>query len=231
MADYIKSKGIAGIKMSQEVNKESYEKSIQRLKRELEEISSKVNSAKELLINEETKTEEVRKEHKLKKEELVRFKSEERSLALLIQSNQKKIEEQALTYSTEKQKLEMELIKIQESIANCEKEIKDLDESISGKRDYLHTLERDVTSLEDLYLENIENVNALNQDIGNLTIALKEAENTISYARIIEIGLEKREATLSKKEGICEVRRRSLERMFERKLGINIKHKFYGKNI
>lgn len=230
MADYIKSKGIAGIKMSQEVNKEAYEKSMRRLKQELEQISSLVNSANELLMQTETKTESVRKEHKRKSDDLVRFKSEELSLASVIKSNQEKIEAQALTYSSEKERLEKELAILQETLAAEKESIRNF-EAIN--KDNLGTIASQKNIISGL--ENAVNLGRISLSDFEKAIEakkkeLEQAEQTISYARIIEIGLEKREISLSKKEDICDIRRRSLERMFERKLGINIKHKFYGKN-
>jgi chromosome segregation ATPase len=231
MADYIKSKGIAGIKMSQEVNKESYEKSIQRLKRELEEISSKVNSAKELLMNEETKTESVRKEHKKKSDDLVRFQSEERSLALLIQSNKEKIDEQNLTYSKYKIMYEKDLEEIRETLAKEKQEIENFE---TLNKDNLKTIDSQNEFISKLVIAcdfGKKSLAGFEQKILDKKKELEKAQETISTARLIEIGLEKREVSLSKKEDVCEVRRRSLERMYKRKLGINLNNKFYGKNI
>jgi len=227
--DIIKSKGIAGIKLSQEVNKESYEREIKRLKQELEQLSGILSHAQELLMETETKIKDLRNEHKNKSDDLVRFKSEEQSLALLIQSNKEKIKEQEQKFSSDNVRLSGE--------------VKNLENTLAKERDILERFEQENDSKLGIIREKENLIEKLEKacDLGNKTLKgfeqeveskkkeLEEAKKTISTARLIEIGLEKREVSLSKKEDICEVRRRSLERMYKRKLGINISKKFYFK--
>jgi len=227
--DIIKSKGIAGIKLSQEVNKESYEREIKRLKQELEQLSGLLSHAQELLMETETKIKDLRNEHKNKSDDLVRFKSEEQSLALLIQSNKEKIKEQEQKFSSDNVRLSGE--------------VKNLENTLAKERDILERFEQENDSKLGIIREKENLIEKLEKacDLGNKTLKgfeqeveskkkeLEEAKKTISTARLIEIGLEKREVSLSKKEDICEVRRRSLERMYKRKLGINISKKFYFK--
>lgn len=217
--------------MSQEVNKEAYEKSIKRLKKELEEISSLVNSANELLMQTETKTEETRKEHKTKYDDLVRFKSEELSLASVIKSNQEKIETQNLIYSDDKIIYEKQIEELSNRLAEKRKEIENFETLNKDNLKVINSQKELLVKLETAVKLGRESLSAFEKAIEAKKKELEKAEQTISYARIIEIGLEKREAILSKKEDICDIRQRSLERMYERKLGINIKNKFYGKNI
>lgn len=235
MADYIKSKGIAGIKLKQEVNKEQYEQSIKRLKQELEEISSAFNVKRkqidEEMSNLESKLKGTREEYETKTKWINEFKTKREVVSSLLSAKEKEFKNFTDKENREKQRLEEELVSLRETLAQEKKEIENFEalnrdnlKVISSQKELLDKIETAV-KLGKKSLSDFEKAIEAKKN------ELEQAEQTISYARIIEIGLEKREATLSKKEDICEVRRRSLERMYQRKLGINIKTKFYGKNI
>jgi chromosome segregation ATPase len=235
MADYIKSKGIAGIKLKQEVNKEVYEQSIRRLQKELEQISSAFNVRRKEIDEELSILEEqlkgTREEYKTKTELLKEFETKREVVSSLLSAKEKEYKEFTDKENREKERLKNEIEVLNETLAKEKKEIESFKVENKEKSDYISRLKKEIESLEGLYLTTMSSVNSLNKELGDITVSLKEAKRIISTARLIEIGLENREKTLTKKEDICEVRQRSLERMYERKLNINIKNKFYGKNI